>query len=80
MPVQDYPLLDYDYREVKVTQAILESARKTCLVTDKSKLGRKVPVRVGHVSQLSDLFMDELPSEALHEVCVQHAVNVHTVA
>ena len=77
---EDGTLLDYDYREVKVTQAILQSARKTCLVTDKSKLGRNAPVRVGHASQLSDLFMDELPSEELREVCAQHEVNVHTVA
>ena len=76
---EDGTLLDYDYREVKVTQAILQSARKTCLVTDKSKLGRKVPVRVGHVSQLSDLFMDELPSDELREVCLQHEVSLHTV-
>ncbi|MEZ5537677.1 MAG: DeoR/GlpR family DNA-binding transcription regulator [Thiolinea sp.] len=76
---EDGTLLDYDYREVKVTQAILQSARQTCLVTDKSKLERKAPVRVGHVSQLSDLFMDELPSAELREVCQQHEVNVHTV-
>ena len=73
-------LLDYDYREVRVTQAILENARERFLVTDSSKLERNAPVRVGHVSQLTDLFIDEMPSSTLQDVCVQHGVAVHTVA
>lgn len=72
-------LLDYDYREVRVTQAILDNARERFLVTDSSKLERNAPVRVAHVSQLSGLFMDELKSAALREICVQHDVAVHTV-
>ncbi|MGB0847568.1 MAG: DeoR/GlpR family DNA-binding transcription regulator [Thiolinea sp.] len=72
-------ILDYDYREVRVTQAILENARERFLVTDSSKLERNAPVRVGHVSQLSGLFMDELNSAELAEICQQHGVAVHTV-
>ncbi len=72
-------LLDYDYREVRVTQAILENARERFLVTDSSKLERNAPVRVAHMSQLSGLFMDELPSDVLREICGQHEVAVHTV-
>ena len=72
-------LLDYDYREVRVTQAILDNARERFLVTDSSKLERNAPVRVAHVSQLSGLFMDELKSVGLREICEQHEVAVHTV-
>lgn len=72
-------LLDYDYREVRVTQAILENARERFLVTDSSKLARNAPVRVAHVSQLSGLFMDALESVELREICMQHEVAVHTV-
>lgn len=72
-------LLDYDYREVRVTQAILENARERFLVTDSSKLERNAPVRVGHVSQLSALFMDELNSVDLTAICQQHDVVIHTV-
>ena len=72
-------LLDYDYREVRVTQAILENARERFLVTDSSKLERNAPVRVAHVSQLSGLFMNELNSVELREICSQHDVAVHTV-
>lgn len=72
-------LLDYDYREVRVTQAILDNARERFLVTDSSKLERNAPVRVAHVSQLTGLFMDELKSVGLREICGQHEVVVHTV-
>lgn len=69
-------LLDFDYREVRVTQAILSNARERFLVTDKSKLERSAPVRVGHVAQLTSLFMDALPSQRLIEVCEQHGVKM----
>lgn len=70
-------LLDFDYREVRVTQAILNNARERFLVTDKSKLERSAPVRVGHVSQLTALFMDELTKPKLAQVCAQLGVQVH---
>ncbi len=73
-------LLDFDYREVRVTQAILNNARERFLVSDKSKLERSAPVRVGHVSQLTGLFMDALPHPRLVTVCAQHSVQIHTVA
>lgn len=72
-------LLDFDYREVRVTQAILNNARERFLVTDKTKLERTAPVRVGHVSQLTRLFIDELNSETLLAVCKQHRVQVQAV-
>lgn len=71
---EDGALLDFDYREVRVTQAILNNARERFLVVDKSKLERTAPVRVGHVSQLTGLFMDELASDALAAVCAEHQV------
>lgn len=70
-------LLDFDYREVRVTQAILNNARERFLVTDKTKLERNAPVRVGHASQLTGLFMDELTKPKLAQVCAQHGVQVH---
>ena len=73
-------LLDFDCREVRVTQAILNNARERFLVTDKSKLERSAPVRVGHVSQLTALFMDELTKPKLAQVCTQLGVQVHLLA
>lgn len=73
-------LLDFDYREVRVTQAILSNARDRFLVTDKTKLERTAPVRVGHVSQLTSLFIDSLERPKLAQVCAQHGVQVHKLS
>ena len=72
-------LLDFDYREVRVTQAILSNARERFLVTDKTKLERNAPVRVGHASQLTGLFIDELTRPKLAQVCAQHGVQVYSL-
>lgn len=50
---EDGALLDYDYREVRVAQAILKNARHTYLVADQMKLQRSPPVRIAHISQIS---------------------------
>ena len=76
---EDGTLLDYDYREVRVAQAILDSARNCFLVTDNSKLERNAPVKVGHVSQLKALFMDQLDSKQLSKACQQHDVELFTL-
>lgn len=74
---EDGALLDFDYREVRVTQAILNNARERFLVADKTKLERTAPVRVGHVSQLTGLFMDELSSKQLSDVCRDNQVQTY---
>ncbi|MBL6931891.1 MAG: DeoR/GlpR transcriptional regulator [Rhodospirillales bacterium] len=66
---EDGSLLDYDYREVKVAQAIIENARHTILVADNSKLERSAPVRIGHISQLSNFVTDQPPSLTITTIC-----------
>jgi DeoR family glycerol-3-phosphate regulon repressor len=73
----DGTLLDYDYREVRVAQAILKNARRVFLATDSSKFGRNAMVRMGHVSAVSDLFTDAPPPAPLAEVLAEHGVTVH---
>ncbi len=59
----DGTLRDFDFREVKVTRAILESAREVWLAADHSKFNRPAMVEVGRVSQLDMLFTDQAPPE-----------------
>lgn len=59
----DGTLLDYDYREVKVTQAVLRSARNTILVADATKFERAAPVRVAHLREVGTLVCDVSPGE-----------------
>lgn len=64
---EDGTLLDFDYREVKAAQAIIEQSRQVYLSVDSSKFGRNAMVRLGHVSQLAALFTDAPPPAAVIE-------------
>lgn len=65
---QDGTLLDFDYREVRVLQAIIENARTVFLATDHTKFGRNAMVRVGHLSQVDALFTDAPPSAGIRRL------------
>ncbi|MFC4353253.1 DeoR/GlpR family DNA-binding transcription regulator [Fodinicurvata halophila] len=71
-------LLDYDYREVRVSQAIIENARTVFLVVDHMKFSRSAPVRIGHISQVDRLITDEMPPAGLRRICEESGVRVDT--
>jgi DeoR family glycerol-3-phosphate regulon repressor len=73
----DGTLLDFDYREVRVAQAIIRNARTVFLCTDHSKFGRNAMVRLGHIGEVSALFTDKAPPPPLAEVLSAHGVAVH---
>ncbi len=72
----DGTLLDFDYREVRVSQAIIASSRKVLLVTDHSKFGRNAMVRLGHISDVDLLITDCLPPNSMSEMFAQAEVQV----
>jgi DeoR family glycerol-3-phosphate regulon repressor len=76
----DGTLLDFDYREVKVAQAIMNCARKSILVADRMKFERKAPVRIGHISQLDYFVTDAEPPARVRELCHDHEVSVEIAA
>lgn len=62
----DGTLLDYDYREVRVTQAIIEQSREVWLVADHTKFGRHALVRLGNIALIDKFFTDvPVPPAAL---------------
>ncbi|MDR3436752.1 DeoR family transcriptional regulator [Telmatospirillum sp.] len=73
----DGTLLDFDYREVKVAQAIIANARQVFLATDHTKFGRRAMVKLGHVSLLDAMFIDCPPSAAFLDLLAAHGVAVH---
>lgn len=73
---EDGSLLDFDYREVKVAQAIMDCARQSILVADSMKYSRTAPVRIGHVSRLDYFVTDKLPPPRLLEICREHEVQI----
>ncbi|MGE5147189.1 MAG: DeoR/GlpR family DNA-binding transcription regulator [Candidatus Eiseniibacteriota bacterium] len=69
-------LLDFDYREVRVSQAIIGNARQVILVSDRLKFERSAPVRIGHISQVNVFVTDQLVSAPVAELCRTHGVRV----
>ena len=57
----DGSLRDFDYREVKVAQTIIERSRQVWLAADQSKFNRPAMVELAHLSQVSKLFTDAPP-------------------
>jgi len=72
----DGALLDYDFREVKVAQAIIANARHVILVADSTKFERTAPVRIAHLSQVHTFVTDHCVSEAFRKICVDSEVNL----
>jgi DeoR family glycerol-3-phosphate regulon repressor len=59
----DGTLRDFDYREVKVAQTIVEHAREVWLAADHSKFNRPAMVRLATLDQIDRLFTDAPPPE-----------------
>src|SRR5215208_3820974 len=72
----DGSLLDFDYREVRAAQAIIENARNVILVSDSMKFTRSAPVRIGHISQVDIFVTDSTPPETILEICRHKGVDV----
>jgi len=73
---RDGTLLDFDTREVHVSRAIIENARRVILVTDSSKFSRSASARIGSLSDIDVLVTDRLPSEEAAGLCRVHDVEV----
>jgi DeoR family transcriptional regulator, glycerol-3-phosphate regulon repressor len=72
----DGALLDYDFREVKVAQAIIANARHVILVSDASKFERTAPVRIAHISQVHTFITDRCPSPEIRRICFESDVRL----
>ncbi|HEX6956914.1 MAG TPA: DeoR/GlpR family DNA-binding transcription regulator [Ferrovibrio sp.] len=72
----DGTLLDFDYREVRVSRAIIESARRVILVADRLKFERSAPVRIAHLEEIDVFVTDHIPSEDLKAMFEANRVEV----
>ncbi|MBI3522940.1 MAG: DeoR/GlpR transcriptional regulator [Betaproteobacteria bacterium] len=57
----DGSLRDFDYREVKVAQTIIEHSREVWLAADHSKFNRPAMVELAHLNQVDMLYTDAPP-------------------
>ncbi|HEU0229187.1 MAG TPA: DeoR/GlpR family DNA-binding transcription regulator [Burkholderiaceae bacterium] len=67
----DGSLRDFDYREVKVSQAIIEHAREIWLAADATKFNRQAMVKVADLSQVDRLFTDATPPDPFPDLLAQ---------
>lgn len=72
----DGALLDFDFREVKVAQAIIANARHVILVSDSTKFERTAPVRIGHLSQVGTFITDRCDIPTIRRICEEADVQL----
>ncbi len=70
----DGALMDFDFREVKVAQAIIANARHVILVADAGKFTRAAPVRIAQIAQVGTFITDHCPSARFRQVCAEAGV------
>ena len=70
-------LLDFDYREVRVAQAILGQARQKVLIADRSKFERRAPVQIGHLADIDIFVTDTAPPSEITDLC--HSAGVQLI-
>jgi len=69
-------MLDFDIREVKVTQAIIRNARSVILACDATKFDRKAPVRLGEISMVNYVVLNDTPPVAFQKACSKAGVEL----
>jgi DeoR family glycerol-3-phosphate regulon repressor len=76
----DGSLLDFDYHEVRVKQAIIENSRSVFLPVDHSKFGRNAMVKLGNISQVNALFTDQTPPQEILSILEINQISLEVVA
>lgn len=70
----DGTLRDFDYREVKVSKAIVAHARQVWLVADASKFNRPAMVEMAHLQDIHKLFTDQEPALNFAQLLIENDV------
>lgn len=65
---EDGALLDFDYGEVRVAQAIMAQARRKILVADSTKFERRAPVHIGRLADINVLITDTTPPREVSDL------------
>ncbi|MDH2999813.1 transcriptional regulator [Chelonobacter oris] len=73
---EDGTLLDYDFHEVQVKRALINSSRKVLLPVDHSKFNRRAIVRLGAIQDLDVVLTDQKPSEKILRLLAQGNVQL----
>ena len=77
---EDGDILDFDFQEVGVSQAIIKRSDKVFLVADASKFERKAPAKIASISDIDTFFSDKAPPPACVQMCNQSGTLIQIVA
>lgn len=72
-------LLDFDFREVRVSQAIIAQARRSFLAADSTKFRRSAPVRIASLAEVDTFFTDMPPPGPVLARCREWGTRVVTL-
>lgn len=75
----DASLRDFDFREVKVAQAIIEHSRQVWLAADSSKFNRHAMVELAQLSQIDRLFTEREPPAPFVQLLAEAQVRLEIV-
>ncbi|WP_269933547.1 DeoR/GlpR family DNA-binding transcription regulator [Aminobacter sp. HY435] len=73
---EDGVLLNYDFQNAKVVQAMIANSRHVILVVDSTKFERLAPVRVATLDQIDLLVTDRCTPEHIRKHCVDHGIEL----
>ncbi|MGY5450995.1 DeoR/GlpR family transcriptional regulator [Agarivorans sp. MS3-6] len=69
-------LLDFDYHEVRVTQAIIACSRNVILAADHSKFGRNAMINIGNIAQVDQLYTDKSVPQDIADILKREEVQL----
>ncbi len=73
---EDGDLLDFDVREVRISQAIIKQARQAWLAADCSKFTRSAPVRIASLADVDRFITDAPPPDRIARLCAEWQTQV----
>ena len=65
---EDGTLLEYDLNETAIAQSVMQSARNVFVAIDSTKYTPKGSIELGHISEATVFFTDDLPPQHIQEV------------
>ncbi|MDO4879447.1 MAG: DeoR family transcriptional regulator [Neisseria sp.] len=74
----DGSLLDFDFKEVSVMQAMMRNARTRFLTVDYGKSSRTALVRMGSVTEFDTVFTDEAPDASIQKILADAGIPCRT--
>lgn len=73
---EDGVLLNFDYQNAQVIQAMMDNSRQVILVADSTKFERHAPVRVATLERVSVLVTDRCTKPQIRDLCAELRVSL----